>query len=422
MINAGGLKPILKTAFFGFLTFFIWFSTHPASAQEVPQLTGSSTEDLLGPGMMIEAGDFGVERSRYGSYERAMVKAVDRISQPTQNGAEQKNNYTLTILTGDFKDQTFTVRNSPNDKIQPGEGDLVMVFIQPGGSEEPKIFLETYDRKNLYLISLILLSIILLALFGLRGLAMGAITFLVLWLGVYTALPLYLRGWPILIITALTVSLLSAIISFFQFGWQRKVITTTIATLASTLVTALIIQITANSMHLTPELNIMAQNFFKDQPMIDPAGFVILGLILACFAIIQDTASSISCGLAEFKKIEPKTAWKELFTKGMNIGRAHTATMIIVLTLTWMGSSMFIFINRYQLHNSWLHFLNQDPVSAVLILIIAGIMGIALSVPITAAINASAWTRITPSNPETNQNTPSWRMNASQFKNENTKE
>lgn len=422
MIKTGGLKPILKTAFFGFLVLFIWFSACNAQAQEVPQLTGSSTEDLLGPGMMIEAGDIGVERSRYGSYERAIVKAVDKVSQQTQNGAEQKNNYTLTILTGDFKNQTFTVRNSPNDKIQPKEGDLVMVFIQPGGSDQPKIFLETYDRKNIYLISLILLSLILLALFGLRGLAMVALTFLVLWLGVYTTLPLYLRGWPILIITALTATLLSVIISLFQFGWQRKVITTTISTVASTLIAGIIILIMSQSMNLTPELNIVAQSFFKDQPMIDPAGFLIIGLILACFAIIQDTASSISCGLAEFKKIEPQTNWKELFTKGMNIGRAHSFTMIIVLTLAWMGASMFIFVNRYQLHNSWLHFLNQDPVSAVLILIIAGIMGIALSVPITAAINASAWTRITASNSNNSSNTPSWRMNASQFKNESTEE
>ncbi|MBD3281162.1 hypothetical protein GF391_00255 [Candidatus Uhrbacteria bacterium] len=417
MLNSGGLKPILKTAFFGLTAFFIYFLPVHAFAQEVPEITGTSTEALMGPGVNIESAPNSqsapipagtVERSRYGTYERALVKAVNQINSQTANGANLQYNYTITILSGNFKGQTYTIKSSPSDKIAPNSGELIMVFLQPSGNNQPRIFLETYDRKNLYIFSLLILSILLLIFFGLRGLLIGTAAILILWLGIYTTIPLYLRGWPLVIIIALTATLLSSISSFLQFGWNRKIITTVLSTVSATILTAIIAQIMAGAMHLSISLDAVSKNFFLDNPTINPANILLIGLILACFAIIQDIASSISCGIAELRRIKASAGWKRLFTTGMNIGRAHAETMITVLILAWVGASIYIFIYRYQLHDSWLHFFNQNPVASAFLLAIAGTMGIILSVPIASLISAAAWTRITPPDTEIDQDAPSW--------------
>lgn len=416
MPNLGGFSKILQICAFSLFAIFLLHT--PTHAQEVPELTGTSTEPLIGPGVNIESMPTPenvenppgtMERSRYGSYERALVKAVDQINSQTANGANLKYNYTITILSGDFKDQTYTFRSSPADKIIPETGELVMIFLQPGGGNQPQIFLETYDRKNIYIFSLIILASVLLIFFGLRGLLIGLCAATILWLGIYISLPLYLRGWSLIIIFALTSLPLSLISSICQFGWHKKIIPTVLSVFIGTLIITVIAQIMAEFMHLSISLNAVAQDFFQDNLTLDSSKLLLIGLILTCFAIIQDTVSSISCGLSELKSIKPNATWRDLFTSGMNIGRSHSATMLTVLLLSWVGSSITIFIYRYQINDSWFHFFNQNPVSAAFLLAIAGSIGIILSVPIASAICSTALTRvIPPNNNQPEHDTPSW--------------
>lgn len=401
---------------FVFIAFFTFITGSHKTLAQVPEITGSSTDELLVPGINIDAGSnpaaasLTTERSRYGSYERAIIKAVDQINSQTEAGAELKYNYTVQIITGELKDKTYTVRSSPENNITPGSGDIIMVFIQPGGSEQPKIFFETFDRKNLYIFSLAILILLLLILFGLRGLIIACGVALSLWLAIYTTLPLYLRDWPLLLVIAIASLLMSLTGSLLLFGWHKKVITTTIATVLGTTISAIIAQLFASTMHLTVALDTTGKAFFTDHPTIMPSKILVIGLILACFAIIQDISSSISCGVAELKKIRQNTSWKDLFTSGMNIGRTHAATMLLVLLLAWVGGSIHIFLFRYQNDTGWLHFLNQDIVSSVFLLAIAGTIGVIISIPISALVVAIAWTRITPPEDPTKP-VPSWKIN-----------
>ncbi len=426
MQKLGGYKQTMQMCLFGiFAAFFIFFPF--LTNAQVPELTGSSTQGLLVPGVNIDTPGTTqpapevntdpnqipiittiAERSRYGNYERALIKAIDQINSQTETGAELRFNYTIQILSGDFKDKTYNVRSTSQDNIKPANGDLIMVFVQPGGNDQPQIFLETYDRKNIYMFSIGILIILLIAFFGLRGLIIAGALSLTLWLAIYTTIPLYLRDWPLLLVITLASLLLSLISSLLLFGWHKKVIATTISTTIGTIVTTIIAEIFAKIMHLTNAYDAVGQSFFKDHPTIDPAKLILIGLILACFAIIQDISSSISCGVAELKKIRKNATWKDLFTSGMNIGRSHIATMSLVLVLTWVGASIYIFLFRYQNDTSWLHFLNQNDVSATFLLAIAGTIGIITSVPISALISAIAWTRITPPE-DPSKPVPSWK-------------
>ncbi len=155
---------ILLIGFFACLS--LSFLTLQANAQ-VTELTGNSTENLIAPGINVESNgavENTNDRSRYGVYERALVKAIDQIGAQTDNGAALKFNYTIQIISGEYKDKTYTVNGQEGlGKIRPHPGDTIMVFLQPGGSDtEPQIYLESYDRKNLYLAAFTVLIFILL--------------------------------------------------------------------------------------------------------------------------------------------------------------------------------------------------------------------------------------------------------------------
>jgi len=393
MLNNGGHNLIIKISLLGFFA-ALFLSLAPQALAQATEITGTSTGNLLGPGINVENLE-AIDpsgKSRFGSYERAIVKAVDRVSSETDTGASLKYNYTVQILSGSFADQTFTIRIEDSTTIiNPKTGDLIMVFVQPNGSESPQIFFETYDRKNIYIAAIILLTLILLFAFGLRGLIMLGLLALTLWLGIYTTIPLYLRGWNLLFITFLAVIPLSSVYSLILYGWRKKTLVTILSTITGTLLLTIIAQIFASKMHLTVTFDQTVTTFFADHPTIITENLVLIGLILAGFAIIQDISSSISCGVQELKKIRANSNWRDLFRLGMNIGRDHAGTMSLILLFSWIGASLYIFLYRYELQTSWLHFFNQNSTSAAFILAIAGTIGIILSVPISALISSMAW-------------------------------
>lgn len=399
MIFQGGYKYAIRIFFIGlFSCLSLSFFTIQTNAQ-MTELTSNSTENLIIPGVDIES-DASLNnanyRSRYGTYERALVKAVDQIGAQTETGAVLKFNYTIQIISGTHKNKTFTVREQESsEKIQPLPGDTIMVFMQPSGSEtEPKIFFETYDRKNIYLASFALLIFILLFFFGLRGLQIITVLSLIVILGVYTTIPLYLRGWNIILITFLSITLLSTASSLILHGWRKTSLLTIIATVSGTMLSALLAIIAAKAMHMQISLDGAAAALLADHPTINSAHLILIGFILVSFAIIQDLSASIVNGMHELKKIKPEYGYKDLFRTGINIGREHAGTMSIILALAWIGSSISMVLYRYQIQTSWLYFLNQDAVANTLLLAIAGTSGIIASVPITSLISSISYAKI----------------------------
>ncbi|GEM_PF-3284449 len=385
--------------FVGFFVFLNLFFFTPQAHAQIIELTASSTEDLILPGINIESDNSSYNtnyRSRYGSYERALVKAVDQIGVQTENGATLKFNYTIQIISGAYKNKTFTIKEQKNSqKILPSPGDAIMVFIQPEGLDaEPKIFFETYDRRNIYIISYGLLIFVLLFFFGLRGLQIFAILNLTVLLGIYTTIPLYLRGWNIFLISFLSITILSTLSSLILNGRRKASLLTIISTVSGTMLTTTIAIITATSMHMQVSLDANASTILANNPTLNPNYLILIGFILICFAIIQDISSSIISGMIELKKINPEKNWKNLFRIGINIGREHASTMGAILAFAWIGSAISIFLYRYQVQTSWLNFLNQDFTANTLLLTIVGTIGIVISIPITSAIASITFVKI----------------------------
>jgi uncharacterized membrane protein len=399
MLFRGGYKNGISVFCIGFIACLsLSFFASPANAQ-VTELTGDDTQGLIAPGINIESGlpaDNAGYRSRYGVYERALVKAVDQIGAQTENGAALRYNYTLQILSGEYKNKTFTVRQQEDAvKIRPHVGDTIMIFLQPGGSDtEPQIFLETYDRKNLYIAALAILVLLMLFFFGLRGLIFFTLLLLSVWIGIYTTIPLYLRGWNFLLVIFLSTVLLSSLCSLILIGWHKKTLLAASSTIIGTMLTAFIANIIAKSMHMHVSLNEMATFLLSNHPTINPNNLILIGFVFAAFAIIQDLSISIVCGMSELKKLKPEINSKQLFKAGLDIGREHSGTMILILAFAWIGGSISIFLYRYQIQTTWLYFLNQDSVANTLLLAIIGTIGIIASIPITSAISSLAYAKL----------------------------
>lgn len=117
-------------------------------------------------------------------------------------------------------------------------------------------------------------------------------------------------------------------------------------------------------------------------------GLFICGVLIAALGAIMDVAMSIASAVEELHSVNKDLTTKELFTRGMNIGRDAMGTMANTLILAFAGTSLNMMILIYSYHIPYLQLLNTDYVAIEIISAICGSMGIIVTVPLVAWISS----------------------------------
>ncbi len=335
------------------------------------------------------------EHSQYGTYDRVLVKTVQR--QSIVNGAEtsQTIEYTIEFLSGKRKGQNSTFSKLQSDpdlqRMNPQAGDRVVVFSQIDLSNQPKIYFENYDRYPIYVWICVILFIVLALLGGSKGLMTGLSLGMTLLIVNYVLLPLDMKDWPAIIITLISFSLLSACGLLLFRGWNKKSLASLLGVLLGISATCLTVNLFSAWARLSSPANETNQNYFSGFG--DLQGIFKLGILLAAFAIIQDICVSIIAGIAELKRVNPNSDLKGLFKAGMSIGRDHLATMAPILPLASLGFALPAIAAQISSETDWLRLLNMDLVAQTLILPIAALFGIILAIPLCCLVGSLIWTR-----------------------------
>ena len=124
-----------------------------------------------------------------------------------------------------------------------------------------------------------------------------------------------------------------------------------------------------------------------DNP-IDLVAIVFAGIIIGAVGAIMDVAVSISSALWELKKRAPKLSFKGIFKSGMNIGKDIMGSMTNTLVLAYIGSSLSVILLMVVYVTSLTELFNMELVIVELLQAIVGIIGIFLTIPLTALMCA----------------------------------
>ena len=111
-------------------------------------------------------------------------------------------------------------------------------------------------------------------------------------------------------------------------------------------------------------------------------------IIISTLGACMDIGISIASGLEEIKLTESEITWKELFKKGMAIGRENIGTMTNTLILAYFGSSLTLLLLFKASNMSIFEIINREMITEAFMLAIIGSMGVVYTVPITSIIYA----------------------------------
>lgn len=328
------------------------------------------------------------------NYE-AIIQKIDEEKEIEIMGAKQLyQKLELLITSAEKKGQKITIINgnepmanvtrySLNDRVYVSEStdaDGKKIFVITDFIRKDSIFLLT--------IIFVIATLIVARWKGFSSILGMAFTF---WILFSYVLPKMLQGSnPVLI--ALIASIFIIPVTFYlSHGLNKKTTVAILGSIISLLITSILAYIFIKLGHLTGLSSEEAGMLSLDKNgVLNMKGILLGGIMIGALGVLDDITVSQAAVVSELSATAKLTKVKDLYSKGMNIGRDHITSMVNTLILAYGGAALpllLIFINN---PHPFTEVINFEIVAEEIIKTLVGSIGLVLAVPITTII-AARW-------------------------------
>lgn len=331
-------------------------------------------------------------------------KVLDIISDETQKlegGLESRLQILeVKITNGAFKNEIIEVENyiDPNSayNIIVNKGDGIFLITEVDKEGHITVAYVTEIIKDKYLIFLTVAFIITLILVGrFKGLKAAITLALTAIAVVKILLPLILKGYnPILISAVISIGIIIITLTIIG-GFNRKTLSTIIGTSGGIFIAGILALIFGNLSKLTGLSSEEARMlmFIPQEIDFNFRGLLFSGIILASLGAVMDVSMSISSSMFEVIKIDPTIKKNDLMSAGMSVGCDIIGTMSNTLILVYIGSSLPLMLLFMAYDISFIEIVNKDMIASEIIRALAGSIGLILAIPITVLVSANLFNR-----------------------------
>lgn len=285
--------------------------------------------------------------------------------------------------------KTLTVDNGNESQITKDQFVTMgqEIIVDKVTTQNNKVTYSVYDSyrlNNLFIfLAIFCFAVILIA--GLKG--FGSLLGMGVSLGVILLyiVPSILRGGDPLTITLIGATTIILITTYLAHGVSQKTTIALVSTLISIFLTAGLAMLAVNFINIS---GIGNEDAFALQvgttSLINLKGLFLSGIIIATLGALNDITTTQSLTILELKRADPKLNFAALFTKGFSVGKEHIASLVNTLILAYVGSAfaVFIFFVLNPARVPYWIVLNNEIVSDEVVKIIAGSIGLLMSVPI----------------------------------------
>lgn len=341
----------------------------------------------------------GVE-SREEYVKARAIRTVDIYSE------ENKVVYILEaeLLGGKYKGERVIMRNI----IRPGGFPLFNVSVMPGD-----VFLcrvsgtgditgsgnivrqYSYDRDRIILCIAGLLVILIILIGRKQGIRTTFALILAGMIIYFLMLPLLNRGKDPILVVTLTCSIIAAAALLIIAGFSRKTYSAICGVTGGVLVAAIIVVYGQAHLHLKGTETYKAAELIESQAAehINFERLLLSGMLIGLLGAAMDGAIDVASSMSEVRDANPQISAYRLMRSGMNVGTDVIGTMAntllfaylgfrLLLVLSALGTTLFT-ANKMQL-------LSVGVVSAEILRLLAGSIGLVITIPITVVI-AGFW-------------------------------
>ena len=305
------------------------------------------------------------------------------------------------MLSGMYKGQRLVLRNIVNHNMPllsiPAEpGDIVLCRV--GGDPEQiglVNIVQEYGRDG-FLVwmvgGMLLLIIVVGRIEGIRTACAMLISATVIY---FFMLPLISQGANAVFIVTLTSGAIAFVSLVFVIGPSRKTFSAVLGTMGGILVAGLIVLFAQRHLHFSGLENAISADIVEATrtPPFDFVQILLAGMLMGVLGVAVDGAIEVASSMEEIRRANPNMPTWRLIASGLNVGTDILGTMVNTLVFAYLGVELLLVItitapNLDFFKSPPAQLLSIGVVSAEIVRLLAGTLGLVLAIPITAMICA----------------------------------
>ncbi len=351
------------------------------------------------------------EASFVSEYARAKIlEEAEPIEIPSEFGYARESARSkilkVKLLGGAHRGQEVLVRNVVDPNQTPllankdfASGDEVILKVESTSEGIHRAILHNLSRDGylLYLAGLFVLVMVMVGRFqGMRTVIALCISITAVFKGL---IPLIMAGYdPVLAVIGVSgfIVLTSLVIIT---GFNRKAGAATIGILGGVVVATLVVLYADHKLHFTgistSRSVVVAQ--FTVSHNLDFRKILMAGIIMGLLGTAMDAAMAVASAVREVRRANPKMTVAQLTSAGMNVGTDVLGTMANTLLFAYLGLRLMLLMTLAGtsiLSINKVEMMSMETVSAEFLRLLAGSIGLVLTIPITA-VTAASWDKVT---------------------------
>lgn len=332
---------------------------------------------------------------KYNTYVKAVVLSAETGETTDQYGRHRGQNIKLRVTSGPDSGKTVETFNPLSAKPQDFDiilapGDRVIVWADNNNGVIQYYFSDFDRTPYFYILTAVFVASLIFfgRVIGLKSLIGIAISLAVLW---QWFLANTLQSGVNVYLLALT---FCAVISFLVLlvvgGTSVKTQAAVLGTWGGLALASILSYLSIYFMHLTgidtEEAFMLKANIV---PFLDFHGVLFASMIIGSLGAIIDVTISIASAQYEIYQSSPEIPWKDLYTRGMNVGKDIMGAMSMTLILAYVGGSLpMLLVIAINAQIQFERVLNLPIIITELIRALVGSIGLIYAIPLTALVTA----------------------------------
>lgn len=334
--------------------------------------------------------EVGVDEFYRGRVERIIEEKDEQNTFNIAGAAAFSQKLTVELLSGPQEGTELELEYGGlrNDhKLREGDG---VVVLAPNGTDETEKFyiFDRYRLPSLYIIIgfFFFLTILFARWRGVTSLLGLGVSVLVLTAYI---VPRILSGSNPLVVIFSGALVIATVSIYLAHGFNRR----TSVAVGSTLITICIAMVlSVVFVSLAKLLGIGSEEAFYLQtapvPNINLKGLLLGGIIIGALGVLDDITTAQAAAVDEISKANPRLSRRELFQRGLSVGKEHITSLVNTLVLAYAGASFpaLLLFTIYE-RPFWV-VMNTEVIAEEVIRTLVGSIALMCAVPITTVLAA----------------------------------
>ncbi|WP_084142763.1 YibE/F family protein [Cellulomonas cellasea] len=314
------------------------------------------------------------------TFERVLVMSIDLAPDAPPE----------TQVVGELADGSSTPVLVPPEyvpEVEPGDVLTVLYLAEAVGEGSPYVFVDFVRDAPIGMLAAVF-AVLVLAVARWRGLA-ALVGLVVSFAGIaWFTLPALLEGRPAVPVALVTASALMFVLLYLAHGVTARTTTALLGTFGGLAATALLAGWASGAAHLTGLVDENALDLRQYAPDVSLSGVLLCGIVVAGLGVLNDVTITQASAVWELRASAPHASRRELYARGMRIGRDHIASTVYTVAFAYVGAALPLVLLVSLSDRALLGTLTSGEIAEEVVRTLVGSIGLVLAIPVTTAVAA----------------------------------